>query len=137
MIERLEIWDKIDMRVIWASIASGLTWLFGGWNETLTVLIVLIVVDYITGVLSAIVNRELSANVGYKGIVKKVMILLVVVVGIQIDGAMQAQGVVSNIVIYFFIANEGLSVLENVTEAGIPIPSKLKEVLKIYKEEKK
>ena len=65
------------------------------------------------------------------------MILLIVVVGIQIDGAMQAQGVVSNIVIYFFIANEGLSVLENVTEAGIPIPSKLKEVLKIYKEEKK
>ena len=93
----------------------------------------LIVIDYITGVLSAIHSQTLNSDTGYKGIIKKVAILLVVAVSFVIEKATGSEFLIREITIMFFIANEGLSVLENVAEIGIPLPKQLIAILEQLK----
>ena len=103
----------------------------GGKDGLLYALLVLIVLDYITGVLNAIDQRELSSAVGYKGIARKVLIFVLVgtanVVDVYILGK---AGVLRAAVIFFYISNEGISILENASHLGLPVPQKLQSVLK-------
>ena len=103
----------------------------GGKDGHLYALLVLIVLDYITGVLNAIDQRELSSAVGYKGIARKVLIFVLVgtanVVDVYILGK---AGVLRAAVIFFYISNEGISILENASYLGLPVPEKLQSVLK-------
>lgn len=103
----------------------------GGKGGLLYALLVLIVLDYITGVLNAIDQRELSSAVGYKGIARKVLIFVLVgtanVVDVYILGK---AGVLRAAVIFFYISNEGISILENASHLGLPVPQKLQSVLK-------
>ena len=105
--------------------------LLGGKDGLLYALLVLIVLDYITGVLNAIDQRELSSAVGYKGIARKVLIFVLVgtanVVDVYILGK---AGVLRAAVIFFYISNEGISILENASHLGLPVPQKLQSVLK-------
>lgn len=91
-------------------------------------LIILMVLDYITGVLQSIYNKELSSKIGFKGLLKKVLILCVVAVSVVIEKDLGVQAI-REVVIMFFACNEGISVLENATKMGIPLPKKLQDVL--------
>lgn len=115
--------------ILLSSIGGLLSFLFGGFDNLLITLCSFIVIDYITGVLSAIYNKRLSSQIGYKGIIKKVSMLIIVSVGVLLQTKVGIPAI-RDIVILFFISNEGISILENVSDTGLKLPPKLKEILK-------
>ena len=123
-----EIWNWIQ--IVFAAIGGGIGWFLGGADGFLYALIAFVVIDYITGVMCAIVDKKLSSEVGFKGIFKKVLIFILVGVGNIIDVQVLGQaGVLRTAVIFFYLSNEGVSLLENDGHLGLPIPAKLKAVL--------
>ena len=117
-----------------AGAISGFLW--GALDGLFYALIALIFIDYISGVLVAIAQKKLSSEVGFKGTAKKVAILSLVAVGHLLDDAVLGGGaVVRNAVIFFYITNEGISILENAGNLGLPLPNKLKAVLKQLEED--
>lgn len=110
---------------------------FGPWNDVLAALVVAMLIDYVSGVIAAYINPALSLNSqrGFRGILKKIMILLLVSLGHVLDTAMHQQ-IICIAVTYFFLGNEGLSIVENAAKAGVPIPARLKETLEQLTEEK-
>lgn len=110
---------------------------FGTWNAAIEALVVTMLIDYISGVIAAYVNPSLSLNSqrGFRGILKKIMILLLVSLGHFMDYAMHQQ-IICTAVVWFFLGNEGLSIVENAAKAGVPIPAKLRETLEQLTEEK-
>ena len=86
--------------------------------------------DYITGVISAIYNKELSSEIGFKGILKKVLMICILGLAVRIDNLTGGSGAIRTLVIYYYIANEGISILENLVECDVPFPDKIIEVLK-------
>lgn len=100
----------------------------GGWDELIITLVTLIILDYITGVLKAIYSKKLSSEIGIKGIIRKVLILIVVGVTVLIQNNLGFPAI-REMVIMFFIANEGISLLENIAQMDIGIPKKLKDTL--------
>lgn len=127
-------------QVEWGSVASVIGTAFSyfcGWDTTIEVLLCLMVIDYGSGVLAAYINPHLSLSSqrGFRGICKKLMIILLVVVAHLADRAV-GQALVQTVVVWFFIGNEGLSVVENAAKAGLPIPQKLRATLTQLAEEK-
>ena len=113
-----------------AIIATFFTYLFGSWDLALQVLIVFMVLDCVTGVLYAFISNQLNSEVGFKGLVKKLMILVVLIIGVLLDRILlTGNWVFRTLVCYFYIANEGISLLENVANIGIPIPNKIRNAL--------
>ena len=120
--------DKIQL--IFTAIGGYLGYILGGLDGFLYALIIFVVIDYITGLMAAIVERKLSSEIGFRGIFKKVLIFLLVAVGNIIDNNLIGTGgAVRTAVIFFYISNEGISIIENSTRIGLPIPEKLKDVL--------
>lgn len=116
-----------------AAFTAGLcSFMWGGMDGLLYALISFMILDYITGCLVAITQKELSSKIGFKGIAKKVIIMALVAVGHILDTHILGGGVAfcRNTVIGFYLANEGISILENAGELGIPLPKKLIAVLK-------
>ena len=111
--------------------------LFGTWSDALMALVVAMLIDYVSGVIAAYINPALSLNSqrGFRGILKKIMILLLVSLGQVLDTAMHQQ-IICIEVTYFFLGNEGLSIVENAAKAGVPIPTKLRDQLEQLMEEK-
>ena len=123
-----EIWNWIQ--IVFAAIGGGIGWFLGGADGFLYALIAFVVIDYITGVMCAIVDKKLSSAVGFRGIFKKVLIFLLVGVANILDAQVIGAGcVLRTAVIFFYISNEGVSLLENAGHLGLPIPTKLKAVL--------
>lgn len=121
-------------KVIFAAIGGWIGWFIGGLDGFMYALIAFILVDYITGVTAAAVNKELSSEVGARGIAKKVGELLLVGVGNVLDKQILQQGAaMRTLVIFFYVANEGLSILENLGKIGVPIPKPLRDLLKKLK----
>lgn len=118
-----------------AAIATGAVYLFGGFDVALNCLLIAIILDYITGIIKAYIKKELSSEIGLKGILKKVGVLIVVMLAVLVDRVTGNTGAVRTLVIYYFVANEGLSIIENLGAAGVPIPAKLKKALKALKKE--
>jgi len=112
---------------------SFITYLFGGWSALIQILLAFVVIDYITGVLAAAYHGKLDSNIGLKGIAKKVFIFVIVACGHLVDGAMETQDIVRDAAIYFYIANELLSILENAGEIGLPVPDILKKSIDTLK----
>ena len=109
-------------------------WIWGDFTPLLAALIVCMVLDYISGVACAIVRKDVSSEVGFKGIVKKILILMLVGVAHVLDAyVLNSTPVLQSAVTMFFIANEGISLVENAAGLGIPIPKKMLEVLKQLK----
>lgn len=126
--------DKI-ISIISAAVCGVCGFLWGQADGLLYALIAFMTLDYISGVIVACVRRELSSEVGFKGIAKKCMILMLVVVGHLLDAHVLGGGsVCRSAVIGFYIANEGISILENCGAIGIPLPKKLLDVLKQLKD---
>ena len=116
-------------------LATYFIYLVGGIDVAFISLLVIMALDYITGVLSAIYNKKLNSKIGYKGILKKASYLLVIALGVILDKLLGQTGSVRTLIIYFFVANDGISILENVGEMNIPLPKKLKELLDQLKKE--
>ena len=129
------------MREIWSWTQIGLTavggflgWFLGGVDGFLYALVAFIATDYITGVMCAIVERVLSSEIGYRGIFKKVLIFALVGVAHIIDQNIIGDGsIIRTAVIFFYLSNEGISIIENATRLGLPIPEKLRDVLEQLK----
>ena len=125
----------MDKLFNWISVAVGIfggvfAWAFGAWDKLLCALITLIILDYITGLLKGWYTKRLSSEIGFKGIAKKIVILVMVVTANVLQTVIGDKVMLREIVIMFFIANEGLSLLENCAEInGNKIPQKLKDVL--------
>jgi len=112
-------------------LGSGLGWYFGDVDGVFYTLIAFVVADYITGVLVAIVQHTLSSGIGSKGIAKKVAIFILIGIGHLIDHYILHTGsALRTALLFFYIANEGLSILENSISLGLPVPAKLRDVLK-------
>ena len=126
------------MKYFYNNIASVLLttiiYLLGGMDIALKSLIIIMMIDYITGVASAIYNKKLSSKIGFKGIIKKFSYLCVVALSVVIDTLISQDGVIRTLVIYFFVANDGLSIIENMTEMDIKLPKKLVDSLEQIKE---
>ena len=122
------IWAKVQMAA--AALGGWLGYFLGGLDGLLIALIVFMVLDYITGMMCAISDKKLSSEVGFKGICKKVVILLLVGVANVVDVHVVGTGsALRGAVICFYLSNEGLSLLENAAHIGLPVPDKLKAVL--------
>ena len=123
-----EFWNTIQL--IFSAVGGWLGYFLGGCDGLLYALIAFVVIDYITGVMCAIINRELSSAVGFKGIFRKVLLFLLVGIANIIDVQVIGTGaVLRTAVIFFYISNEGVSLLENAGHLGLPIPEKIKTVL--------
>lgn len=121
-----------------ALIGTVFTWLFGAWDTALIVLICFMILDYTTGLTRAWVNQEVSSDVGLKGIARKSVILVVLIVAVLLDRLLNTGSwVFRTLVCYFYIANEGISLLENCACLGLPIPEKLKDALAQLKDGEK
>lgn len=122
------VWNWVQ--AAFAAIGAFLGWFLGGLDGFLYALIAFVVVDYLTGVMCAIADRKLSSEVGAKGIFKKVLIFVLVGVGHIIDSQVLGNGgAIRTAVIFFYLSNEGISILENAAHVGLSIPEKLKNVL--------
>ncbi len=126
-------WDKIISAII-AGIGACVNYFFGGWDMMLKTLILLMVLDYLTGLICAGKDKTLSSTIGFKGIGKKIIILIIVALGVSIDNIVGANGTVRSLVIFFYASMEGISILENATKVGVPVPNRLKEMLIQLKE---
>lgn len=123
-----EFWNTIQ--IIFTGIGGWLGYFLGGCDGLLYALVVFVVVDYITGVMCAINDKKLSSSVGFKGICRKVLIFLLVGIANVLDVQVIGTGsVLRTAVIFFYISNEGISLLENAGHLGLPIPEKIKVVL--------
>lgn len=123
-----EFWNTIQF--IFTAVGGWLGYFLGGCDGLLYALIAFVAIDYITGVMCAVINRKLSSAVGFKGIFRKVLIFLLVGIANIIDVQVVGTGaVLRTAVIFFYISNEGVSLLENAGHLGLPIPERVKTVL--------
>lgn len=123
-----ELWNGIQIAV---TVAGGwLGFLLGDLDGLLYALLVFVVIDYLTGILCAVLDRGLSSEVGFRGIFKKVVIFALVGVGHVLDAHVLGQGsVIRTAVVFFYLSNEGVSILENAAHIGLPVPAKLRDIL--------
>ena len=123
-----EFWNTIQLA--FAAVGGWLGYFLGGCDGLLYALLAFVVIDYITGVMCAIVDKTLSSEVGFKGICRKVLIFLLVGIANVLDVQVIGTGsVLRTAVIFFYISNEGVSLLENAAHLGLPVPEKIKTVL--------
>lgn len=123
-----EFWNTIQL--IFTAIGGWLGYFLGGCDGLLIALVVFVVIDYITGVMCAVADKKLSSEVGFKGICRKVLIFLLVGIANILDVQVIGTGsVLRTAVIFFYISNEGVSLVENAAHLGLPVPEKLKAVL--------
>lgn len=123
-----EFWNVIQL--IFTAVGGWLGWFLGGCDGLLYALIAFVVIDYITGIMCAVADKKLSSAVGFKGICKKVLIFALVGGGHILDLYVIGTGsVLRTAVIFFYLSNEGVSLIENAAYLGLPVPKKLKDVL--------
>ena len=123
-------WTQLKTMVGFASavVTGAIAQVLGGWDMWLQALVLFVVLDYITGLMAAAIEKKLSSEVGFRGIIKKVFIFCLVAVAFQAD-ILLGTSIIRVAVIGFYLGTEGLSILENASRAGLPVPEKLKETL--------
>ena len=120
---------------ILAGFGTAFIYLVGGIDVAIQCLLIAIIIDYISGLIKAFNTKQLSSKIGFKGILKKVGVLLIVMLAVLIDRVTGETGAIRTLVIYYFVANEGLSIIENLGQIGLPIPKAIKNALKSLKEQ--
>ena len=119
------------IQLLFTALGGYLGWFLGGIDGFMYALIAFVVIDYLTGIMVAIIEKKLSSEVGFRGIFKKVLVFALVAIGHMIDTYIIQNGsAIRTAVIFFYLSNEGISILENSAKIGLPIPKKLKDVLK-------
>ena len=123
-----EFWNTIQL--VFSAVGGWLGYFLGGCDGLLYTLLAFVVLDYITGIMCAVADKKLSSAVGFRGIFRKILIFALVGVGHLLDvQVLGAVGVLRTAVIFFYLSNEGVSLIENAAHLGLPIPAKLKAVL--------
>lgn len=121
------------IKTILTAIITWIGWLIGGYDTMMIALLLFMIIDYLSGVMCAVINKKLSSTIGFKGIFKKIMIILLVGITNLLGQATGIDGL-RYIVISFYLANEGISIIENASILGLPVPKKVKDVLEQLKE---
>ena len=122
------IWAKLQMAI--AAVGGWLGYFLGGMDGLLTALLIFMAVDYVTGLMCAVADKKLSSSVAFKGICKKVLIIMLVGVAHIVDLHVVGTGnALRGAVVCFYLSNEGVSLLENAAHLGLPIPEKMKSIL--------
>lgn len=116
-------------KLFMATIPTFIVYILGGWDVAIQCLLIAIVLDYITGMIKAGIRKEWNSSVGFKGILKKLAILIMIALAVVVDNITNMGGVIRTIMIYYFVANEGLSIIENLGQSGVPMPKFLKDKL--------
>ena len=126
------------IQAVFAAIGGYIGWFLGGVDGFMYALITFVVIDYVTGLMVAVLEKKLSSEIGFRGIFKKVLIFTLVGIGNIIDVYLIKNGsAIRTAVIFFYVSNEGISIIENSAKIGLPIPQKLKDILEqLNKEEK-
>ena len=123
-----DLWNVIQL--IFTVIGGWIGYFFGEGDGLIKALIVFVICDYITGVMCATIDKKLSSEVGYKGIYKKVLIFMLIGIAHTLDVYAIGNGnILKNAVVFFYLSNEGISIIENATHLGLPVPEKMKNVL--------
>lgn len=123
-----EFWNIVQ--AVFTAVGGWLGYFLGGCDGLLYALLVFVILDYLTGLMCAIVDKKLSSEIGFRGIFKKVMIFVMVGIGQVLDvQCLGSVGILRTAVIFFYLSNEGVSLVENAAHLGLPIPEKLKAVL--------
>ncbi|MFT8313449.1 MAG: phage holin family protein [Clostridium sp.] len=126
------------LQLIFTALGGYLGWFLGGVDGFMYALITFVVIDYVTGLMVAVLEKKLSSEVGFRGIFKKVLIFAFVGIGNIIDVYLLKNGsAIRTAVIFFYVSNEGISIIENAAKIGLPIPQKLKEILEQLNKEDK
>jgi toxin secretion/phage lysis holin len=123
-------WNQV-LKLGAAGAGAAISYAFGGWAGVLSVLLILSTVDYVTGFLAAAIAGQLSSAVGFRGIARKLAIWLVVLVGAQIDRALGQGQMVSDAAVWWYMANEVLSVVENLGRMGVPVPPAISKAVQV------
>lgn len=110
-------------------ILTTIIYILGGWDVALMSMVIVVIIDYITGLSSAFYNKKVSSKQGLKGILKKFCYFLIVALAVVIDNLMGQSGIIRTLVIYFFVANDGISIIENMAEMDVKLPRKLIDAL--------
>ena len=118
-----------------AEIGTLFIYLLGGLDVAMQCLLIAIALDYLSGLIKAYNTKVLSSRIGFRGLLKKIGILFLVMLAVVIDRVTGETGAIRTLVIYYFVANEGLSIIENLGQAGLPIPKVIKNALKALKEQ--
>lgn len=119
-----------NVQYVFSAIGGFLGWFLGGVDGFMYALVTFVIIDYITGLMVAVLEHKLSSEIGFKGIFKKVLIFILVGIGHMIDSQLIGSGsAIRTAVTFFYVANEGISILENSARMGLPIPEKLKDML--------
>lgn len=131
--------DKIGLdnfiSLLLGEVATIFIFLVGEIDIALVCLLIAIILDYISGMIKAYTTKQLSSKIGFRGILKKLGILVLVMLAVLVDRVTGESGAIRTLVIYYFVANEGLSIIENLGLAGLPIPKSIKEALKALKKQ--
>lgn len=118
------------LQIFFAAVGAAVGYFLGKIDGLFITLLVFIIVDYITGIIKAIIKKKLNSEIGFKGILKKIIIFMIVGVANLIDvNILSGENVLRAAIIFFYISNEGISIIENCSKIGLPIPQKLKDVL--------
>ena len=124
------------LQLIFTAIGGYIGYFLGGFDGLIYALVAFVAIDYITGLMAAVIEKRLSSDIGFRGIFKKVLIFILVGIGHIIDFHLIEKGsAVRTAVIFFYLSNEGLSIMENAAKVGLPIPEKLKTVFTELKRE--
>jgi toxin secretion/phage lysis holin len=127
-------WTNIHF--VFAAVGGWVGWFLGGIDGFIYALVTLVAVDYITGVMFAILEKKVSSEIGFRGIFKKVLIFTMVGIGNIIDVHLITNGsAIRTAVIFFYISNEGISIIENSAKIGLPMPENLKNMLEQFNKE--
>ena len=123
---------KVYISTAFSFIATGFMWLVGGFDLAFKTLAIIMLLDYITGVISAIYKKKVNSKIGFKGILKKSLYFIVIILATLLDNLL-SQNVIRYVVIYFLVANDGISIVENIAKCNVKLPKKLLEMLEQLK----
>lgn len=124
---------EIFYKTITTTVGAIVGYIFGEWSVLLQILLAFVIIDYVSGLLASGVEGKLSSKVGFKGIAKKLMIFVMVAVGHLVDKAIGDGSMIQNAIIFFYLGNELLSILENAGRTGLPVPEQIKNAVDILK----
>jgi toxin secretion/phage lysis holin len=125
---------ELNFRCIAAFLGAILGYLYGEWSPLITVLVAFVIIDYISGLIAATYIGSLSSKIGFQGIAKKVMLFTIVAVAHLCDLNIGSKTIIMDATIYFYLANELLSILENAGRIGLPVPNQIKKFINVLKE---
>lgn len=119
-----------EIRILLTVCISYIAWLMGGYDMSIQTLLIMVVADYVSGIMKAIIQKNLNSYIGWKGLIKKTGIFISIIVAVQIENIIKQPETIHNVLAFFFVVNEGISILENLTEIGVPVPAFLVKYLR-------